>query len=321
MSQTPTIEQIVQQAANKGVVEPEIENLPANVANVLRSMIAGERTTQTLSSHDLVELGKIIARWDPPGGRLRLGYGTLWMTHTPETRPKLSEALGEQVGLSPRKAAQVEAILQWPIGFTREDLIHWGQLSDEELDAVCIFIGREYGFNTTIRPIRATPPPEHKKHKMRQPPTIEQIVQQATDKGIVEPEIENLPANVSNALRSMIAGERTTQTLSSHDLVELGEIIARWDPPGGRMRLGYGTPWMTHTPETRPKLSEALVEQVNLSPRKAAQIEAILQWPIGFTREDLIHWGQLSDEELDAVRIFIAHEYGFYTTGTRYAAP
>jgi hypothetical protein len=167
---------------------------------------------------------------------------------------------------------------------------------------------------------------------MNQAFTIEQIVKQAAQQGLVEPEIENLTANVADALRSIIAGERP-EPLSSHGLARLGQVVARWDTPYGRLSLGFGASLMAQAmaqlepaekpvaPKPRQKLSEGLVEQAGLSSRQADRVEAILRWQIGFTREELSNWGQLSEEELDAVWDYIAREYGFYTTGTLYAAP
>ncbi len=165
---------------------------------------------------------------------------------------------------------------------------------------------------------------------MKQSPTVKQIVQQADNKGLVEPDIKNLPPNVANALRSMIAGERPSPALSPDDITRLGETIFHWDPAYGRPMLHYQAPVAkkrsipgetSAAPTDLRTVSKDLIEQIGLSPHKAVRVEAVVHWPIGFTREDLSHWGQLSDEELETVWDFIAREYGFYTTGTRYAAP
>jgi len=168
----------------------------------------------------------------------------------------------------------------------------------------------------------------------RAPAAVEWVVQQAADSGLIEPEMENLPDDVANALRSMIAGERPAPTLPPHAIAQLGEVIARLDTSRiashGRSTLGPDisplTAWVTeqssHTaPKAPRKVSEGLVEQAGLSPDKAARVEAVVHWPIGFTREDLAHWGQLSEVELEAVWDYIGREHGFYPTGTRYAAP
>jgi hypothetical protein len=74
-------------------------------------------------------------------------------------------------------------------------------------------------------------------------------------------------------------------------------------------------------PERPPKVSESLIERLGLASDAAARIEAIVHWPIGFTRADLVQWGLLSEEESEAVWDHIVREYGLYTTGTLYAAP
>lgn len=171
---------------------------------------------------------------------------------------------------------------------------------------------------------------------MGRTPTVEQIVQQAADEGLVEPEMENLPTNVANALRSMIAGERPAPTLPPRAIARLGKVIAHWGVPHGRSTLGFGTASMVSlmaqamgqpppekpaAPKAPRKVSKGLIKQAGLPPHKAARVEAVVRWPIGFTRADLAHWGLLSEEESATVWNYIAREYGFYTTGTLYAAP
>ena len=166
------------------------------------------------------------------------------------------------------------------------------------------------------------------------PTAVEQIVRQAADEGLIEPEMENLPADVANALRAMIAGERPAPTLPPHAIAQLGEVIARLDTSRialyGRSMLGLDIPpltaWaMEQSPQAAPKaprkVAEGLVAEAGLSPDKAARVEAVVHWPIGFTRDDLALWGQLSEAELEAVWDYIGREHGFYPTGTRYAAP
>jgi len=165
---------------------------------------------------------------------------------------------------------------------------------------------------------------------LEQTPSVEQIVQEAASKNLMEPALKKLPSGVANALRSMVAGERPAPTLSPSDIAKLGQVIARWGVPHGRSTLGFGSLMATAktqmmgqppTPKTPQKLSEELAEHLGLPPHKAARVEAVARWPIGFTRKDLAHWGLLSEEETEAVWDYIAREYGFYTTGTLYAAP
>ena len=167
MTSAPTVEQIVQEAANKEQVEPALEGLPNNVASVLRAMAAGERQPAELSPEELAKLGKVIARWGVPVGRSTLGLGMGSMMAaavaqiavtgqpSPEETParkkpsKVSDSLTEHLGLAPNKAARIEAIAHWPIGFTRADFCQWGLLSEEESRAVWDLIVREYGLYTT----------------------------------------------------------------------------------------------------------------------------------------------------------------------------
>jgi len=169
--------------------------------------------------------------------------------------------------------------------------------------------------------------------------TVQQIVQKADVDGLLEPALKRLPKNVTSALRAMVAGERPTATLSPRELSRLGKTIGKWGVPYGRSTLGFGMSSMMATaisqmavigqppsekapsPEKPPKVSESLIEHLGLATDKAARIEAIVHWPIGFTRADLAQWGLLSEEESEAVWDHIVREYGLYTTGTLYAAP
>jgi hypothetical protein len=170
-------------------------------------------------------------------------------------------------------------------------------------------------------------------------PTVQEIVQKADADGLVEPALKRLPKAVTSALRAMIAGERPAATLSPHELAKLGETVAKWDVPYGRLTLGFGMssmmaaaisqtaaigqppPEKAPPPEKPPKVSESLSEHLGLAADKAARVEAIVHWPIGFTRADLVQWGLLSKEESEEVLDHIVREYGLYTTGTLYAAP
>ena len=175
-------------------------------------------------------------------------------------------------------------------------------------------------------------------------PSAEELVQEAASNGLVESALRNLPSNVANALRSMMAGERPAPTLSPRDIAKLGKIIGRWGVPYGRSSLGFGlsmgammaqviapsapgeTTITSKTPQQvkkkdRRKISEELTECLGLPSHKAARVEAVVHWPIGFLRRDLAHWGLLSEEETEAVWDYIVREYGLYTTGTLYAVP
>jgi hypothetical protein len=151
------------------LVEPELKKLPPDVANTLRSMMAGERPAPTLQPDGIARLGQVIAGWGVPHGRSTLGFGSFMATamaqivsptasgdtdnapQASQQRPKkkLSEALTENLGLAPDKAARVEAVVSWPIGFVRRDLAHWGPLSEDEAEAVWDYIVREHGLYTT----------------------------------------------------------------------------------------------------------------------------------------------------------------------------
>jgi hypothetical protein len=170
-------------------------------------------------------------------------------------------------------------------------------------------------------------------------PTVQQIVQKADADGLVKPALKGLSKNVTSALRAMAAGERPAATLSPRELAKLGKTIAKWDVPYGRSTLGWGMqslmamavsqmaapgqppPEKAPPPEKPPKVSESLIEHLGLAADKAARVEAIVHWPIGFTRADLVQWGLLSEEESEEVLDHIVREYGLYTTGTLYAAP
>jgi hypothetical protein len=170
-------------------------------------------------------------------------------------------------------------------------------------------------------------------------PTVRQIVQKADADGLVEPALKRLPKNVTGALRAMVAGERPAATLSPQELAKLGETVGKWDVPYGRSALGLGMssmmaevvsrmavigqppPGKAPPPEKPPKVSESLIEHLGLASDAAARVEAIVHWPIGFTRADLAQWGLLSEEESEAVWDHIVREYGLYTTGTLYAVP
>jgi hypothetical protein len=170
-------------------------------------------------------------------------------------------------------------------------------------------------------------------------PTVQEIVQKADADGLVEPALKRLPKNVTSALRAMVAGERPTQTLSPRELAKLGKTIAKWDVPYGRSTLGFGMssmmamiarqvaavgqspPEKAPPSEKPPKVSESLMEHLGLAADKAARVDAIAHWPIGFTRADFVQWGLLSKEESEEVLDHIVREYGLYTTGTLYAAP
>jgi hypothetical protein len=167
MSPAPTVQQIVQEASSKGLVEPALKRLPKNVTSAIRAVVAGERPTVALSPRELAKLGKTVAKWDMPYGRLTLGFAMSSMMqaaiiHTvaigqpppeelppPKKAPKVSDSLIEHLGLAADKAARVEAIVHWPIGFTRADLVQWGLLSEEESEAVLDHIVREYGLDMT----------------------------------------------------------------------------------------------------------------------------------------------------------------------------
>ncbi len=198
-------------------------------------------------------------------------------------------------------------------------------------------------------------------------PSVERIVQEAARDGLVEPELERLPASIANTLRAMIAGERPAPTLSAEEIALLGRVIARWKVPYGRFTLGLGrsagaverpapdtappvsmgqalarlqgrsTPGLgaaaaaeqtasdeapppPRPPRTTP-VAESLIKRLGLPPHKASRVAAVVYWPIGYTYEDLAHWGLLSEEETKAVWEHIVREYGFYMTGTLYAAP
>jgi hypothetical protein len=84
---------------------------------------------------------------------------------------------------------------------------------------------------------------------------------------------------------------------------------------------GQPSPEKAPPPEKPPKVSESLIKHLGLATDKAARVDAIVHWPIGFTRADLVQWGLLSEEESEAVWDHIVREYGLYTTGTLYAAP
>ncbi|MBN1811979.1 MAG: hypothetical protein JXA14_09105 [Anaerolineae bacterium] len=170
-------------------------------------------------------------------------------------------------------------------------------------------------------------------------PTVKQIVQKADADGLLEPALKRLPKNVTSVLRAMVAGERPATTLLPRELAKLGETVGKWDVPYGRSTLGWGMSSMMATaisqmavigqpppekappPEKPPKVSESLIEHLGLATDKAARVEAIVHWPIGFTRADLVQWGLLSEEESEAVWDHIVREYGLYTTGTLYAVP
>jgi hypothetical protein len=170
-------------------------------------------------------------------------------------------------------------------------------------------------------------------------PTVQEIVRQASSKGLVEPALKRLPKNVTSALRAMAAGERVAATLSPRELAKLGKTIGKWDVPYGRSTLGFGMssmmaaaisqmavigqppPGKAPSAEKPSKVSESLIKHLGLASDKAARIEAIAHWPIGFTRADMVQWGLLSEEESEAVWDHIVREYGLYTTGTLYAAP
>jgi hypothetical protein len=170
-------------------------------------------------------------------------------------------------------------------------------------------------------------------------PTVQEIVRKADADGMLEPALKRLPKNVTGALRAMVAGERPAVELSPRELAKLGKTIAKWDVPYGRSTLGWGMssmmamavsqmaaagqppPEKASPPEKPPRVSESLTEHLELAADKAARVEAIVHWPIGFTRADLVQWGLLSEEESEAVWDHIVREYGLYTTGTLYAAP
>jgi hypothetical protein len=170
-------------------------------------------------------------------------------------------------------------------------------------------------------------------------PTVQQIVQKADADGLLEPALKRLPKNVAGVLRAMVAGERPAATLSPRELAKLGKTVGKWDVPYGRSTLGFGMssmmaaaisqmavigqppPEKAPSPEKPPKVSESLIEHLDLATDKAARVEVIVHWPIGFTRADLVQWGLLSEEESEAVWDYIVCEYGLYTTGTLYAAP
>jgi hypothetical protein len=170
-------------------------------------------------------------------------------------------------------------------------------------------------------------------------PTVQEIVQKADVDGLMEPALKGLPKNVTSALRAMVAGERPAQALSPRELARLGKTVAKWDVPYGRSTLGWGMQSLmamaasqmaaagqppsekTPLPEKLPKVSESLIEHLGLASDKAARVEAIVHWPIGFTRADLVQWGLLSQEESEEVWDHIVREYGLYTTGTLYAVP
>lgn len=172
---------------------------------------------------------------------------------------------------------------------------------------------------------------------MASAPTVEQIVREAAGKDEVEPALKGLPKNVASALRAMAAGERQPSALSPKELAKLGKVVARWGVPIGRSTLGLGMsslmamavsqmvpPGQTvkTTEAKKPaKVSDSLMDHLGLASDKAARIEAIVHWPIGFTRADFVQWGLLSEEESRAVWDHIVREYGLYTTGTLYAAP
>jgi hypothetical protein len=155
----------------------------------------------------------------------------------------------------------------------------------------------------------------------------------------VESALRGLPKNVANALRATVAGERQSTALSPEELTRLGKVIAGWGVPVGRSMLGLGMGPMMATavsqmavvgqpppekepaPTKAPQVSDSLMEHLGLGPDKAARIEAIVHWPIGFTRADMVEWGLLSEEESRVVWDHIVREYGLYTTGTLYAAP
>jgi hypothetical protein len=166
MAPAPTVQEIVQKADVDGLVEPALKRLPKSVTSALRAIVAGERPTQALSPRELAKLGKTIAKWDVPYGRLTLGFGMSSMMAAmsqmttigqppPEKAPppkkalKVSESLIEHLELASDVAARIEAIVHWPIGFTRADLVQWGLLSEEESEEVMDHIVREYGLDVT----------------------------------------------------------------------------------------------------------------------------------------------------------------------------
>ncbi|MDY6877843.1 MAG: hypothetical protein SWK90_16800 [Chloroflexota bacterium] len=140
--------------------------------------------------------------------------------------------------------------------------------------------------------------------------TVEQIVREVKGRGLLEPALKDLPAHVAETVRAMVAGERPPLAWSPDEIALLGQVAARWGVPLGRWII-----WES------PLTVEELVEGLGLSTDKAARIEAVVHWPIGFTREDLAQWGLLSPEETEAVWEHIQREHGLYPAGTKYAAP
>jgi hypothetical protein len=139
---------------------------------------------------------------------------------------------------------------------------------------------------------------------------VEQIAQAADSRGLLEPALKDLPTHVAETLRATVAGERPSSPLSPDEIALLGQVAARWGVPPGRWII-WGSPLTV----------EELAKGLGLSTDKAARIEAVTHWPIGFTREDLAQWGLLSPEETEAVWEHIRREHGLYGAGTKYAAP
>ena len=143
--------------------------------------------------------------------------------------------------------------------------------------------------------------------------SVGQIVQEADSRGLLEPALKDLPAHVAEILRAMVAGERPSSPLSPDEIALLGKAAARLGLPyGGRWTLGPGG---------LPLTAEELTERLGLPADKAACVETVVRWPIGFLREDLAQWGLLSQEETEAVWEHIQREHGLYGAGTKYAAP
>ncbi|MDY7075341.1 MAG: hypothetical protein SXV54_00320 [Chloroflexota bacterium] len=142
--------------------------------------------------------------------------------------------------------------------------------------------------------------------------TVEWAAQEADSRGLLEPVLKDLPVQVAETLRATVAGERPLSPLSPDEISLLGQVVARWEVPSVGRWILFGGP---------PLTVEELGERLGLPADKAARIEAVVRWPIGFTRDDLAQWGLLSPEETEALWEHIQREHGLYGAGTRYAAP
>ncbi len=145
-----------------------------------------------------------------------------------------------------------------------------------------------------------------------EPPTLAELVQRAAESGDLDAALPELPPAVADVLRAIAAGERIPAPLAPDEIAQLGQTVATWGMPFGRLGLSPWSPIFA---------AMELAERLGLPLETAQRIAAFMDWQIGFRPEDIRDLAALTEGETAQVMTYLDGKHGLYPKGTRYAAP